>query len=256
MKKAAAAPPASVIDLRFGQVGLLQVRLREVDAPALRAELTARIASAPQFFQHTGVCLDLSALEQLPAPEVLRGVIEAIGLAGLRTVGVCDTSPAAEQLASALDLPVLGGFRQLSRPPAQLVRAAKAAAPAAREPEPAPEPVAPPPPTTGLVHTQPVRSGQRVFARDRDLIVTAVVGAGAEVMADGCVHVYGALRGRVMAGVRGDTSARVFCQEFRAELVAIAGVFRVFETLPAELAGQPVMAWLEGEALRFTRLGA
>lgn len=251
MKKAAAATPASVIDLRFGQVGLLQVRLREVDAPAIRAELAARIASAPQFFQHTGVCLDLSALEQLPAPEVLRGIIEAIGLAGLRTVGVSDTSTAAEQLAPVLDLPVLGGFRQLSRPPAQVVRTARTAAP-----QPAAESAAPPPPTTGLVHTQPVRSGQRVFARDRDLIVMAVVGAGAEVMADGCVHVYGALRGRVMAGVRGDTSARVFCQEFRAELVAIAGVFRVFETLPAELAGQPVMAWLEGEALRFTRLGA
>ncbi len=85
---------------------------------------------------------------------------------------------------------------------------------------------------------------------------TATVGAGAEVMADGCVHIYGALRGRAMAGVRGDATARVFCQEFRAELVAIAGVFRVFETLPAELAGQPVQAWLDGEELRFTRIGA
>jgi septum site-determining protein MinC len=105
------------------------------------------------------------------------------------------------------------------------------------------------------VHTQPVRSGQRVYARERDLIVTAAVGAGAEIMADGCVHVYGTLRGRAMAGVRGDTNARLFCQEFRAELVAIAGVFRVFETLPEELAGHPVQAWLEGEALRFSRFG-
>jgi len=74
-------------------------------------------------------------------------------------------------------------------------------------------------------------------------------------MADGCVHVYGTLRGRAMAGVRGDATARLFCQEFRAELVAIAGVFRVFETLPAELAGQPVQAWLDGEDLKFARLG-
>jgi len=67
--------------------------------------------------------------------------------------------------------------------------------------------------------------------------------------------VYGALRGRVMAGARGDTRARVFCQEFYAELVSIAGVFRVFETLPPELAGKPVHAWLDGDALRFARLG-
>jgi len=256
MKKAAAATPASVIDLRFGQVGLLQVRLREVDAPAIKAELAARIASAPQFFQHTGVCLDLSALEHPPEVATLRGVIEAIRLAGMITVGVSDASPTANQLAPALDLPVLAGFRQLSRPPAQLVRAAKPAAQPASESVPEPDPeVAPPPPTSGLVHTQPVRSGQRVYARERDLIVTAAVGAGAEVMADGCVHVYGTLRGRAMAGVRGDTNARLFCQEFRAELVAIAGVFRVFETLPEELAGHPVQAWLEGEALHFSRFG-
>jgi septum site-determining protein MinC len=82
-----------------------------------------------------------------------------------------------------------------------------------------------------------------------------MVGAGAEVIADGCVHIYGVLRGRAMAGTRGDTTARVFCQEFRAELVAIAGVFRVFETLPPELAGHPVQAWLADDELHFARLG-
>jgi septum site-determining protein MinC len=82
------------------------------------------------------------------------------------------------------------------------------------------------------------------------------VGAGAEVIADGCVHVYGSLRGRAVAGARGETGARVFCQEFRAELVSIAGVFRVFETLPPELAGKPVQAWLDGDDLRFASIGA
>ncbi|EQD61551.1 septum site-determining protein MinC [mine drainage metagenome] len=101
-----------------------------------------------------------------------------------------------------------------------------------------------------------MRSGQRVYARGRDLVVTAMVGAGAELIADGCVHVYGALRGRAVAGARGEMGARVFCQDFHAELVSIAGVFRVFETLPPELAGKPVQAWLDGDALRFERLGA
>jgi septum site-determining protein MinC len=75
-------------------------------------------------------------------------------------------------------------------------------------------------------------------------------------MADGCVHIYGALRGRAMAGARGEVTARVFCQEFRAELISIAGVFKVFETIPAELEGQPVQAWLDGDDLRFERIGA
>jgi septum site-determining protein MinC len=101
-----------------------------------------------------------------------------------------------------------------------------------------------------------VRSGQRVYARDRDLVVLGTVGAGAEVMADGCVHVYGTLRGRAMAGCRGDAGARLFAREFRAELVAIAGVFRVFEKLPPDLEGQSIMAWLDGEELRIARLGA
>ena len=86
-------------------------------------------------------------------------------------------------------------------------------------------------------------------------VVTATVGSGAEVMADGCVHVYGALRGRAMAGAHGDVNARVFCQEFHAELVSIAGVFRVFETLPEGLVGRPVQAWLAGDDLLFARVG-
>jgi septum site-determining protein MinC len=105
------------------------------------------------------------------------------------------------------------------------------------------------------MHHQPVRSGQRVYARNRDLVVTTTVGAGAEVMADGCVHIYGSLRGRAMAGVHGEVTARVFCQDFHAELVSIAGVFRVFETIPADLAGQPVQAWLAGDDLHFARIG-
>jgi septum site-determining protein MinC len=105
------------------------------------------------------------------------------------------------------------------------------------------------------MHHRPVRSGQRIYARHRDLVVTGAVGAGAEVMADGCVHVYGTLRGRAMAGVRGEVSARVFCHDFHAELVSIAGVFRVFETIPPDLAGKPVQAWLDGDDLRFGRIG-
>jgi septum site-determining protein MinC len=241
MNKPADAPATSAIDLRYGQIGVLQARLRSTDPGELLDELTGRIATAPQFFQQTALCLDLSALAEVPSAATVRAVIDAVRRAGMLTVGIAEGSPEIPALSKALSLPVLSGFRASAR--------AATAAPAARAVETKPATA------VGQQHAQPVRSGQRVYARDRDLIVTATVGAGAEVIADGCVHVYGVLRGRAMAGTRGDTNARVFCQEFRAELVAIAGVFRVFETLPPDLAGQPVQAWLADDELHFARLG-
>ena len=241
MNKPADASVASAIELRYGQIGLLQGRLRSTDPGALLDELSGRIATAPQFFQQTALCLDLAALAESPDAATLRAVMDTVRRAGMITVGLAEGAPNVAELAKALSLPVLSGFRGAG--------AARAAGVAPRPVETRTEP------TVGLQHSQPVRSGQRLYARDRDLVVTAMVGAGAEVIADGCVHVYGALRGRAMAGVRGDATARVFCQEFRAELVAIAGVFRVFETLPPELAGQPVQAWLSGDELHFARLG-
>jgi septum site-determining protein MinC len=255
------------MDLRFGQVSLLQLRLRSTEPQAIHDELVARMASAPQVFQNTGVSLDLSALPGAADATALAGVVDAIRRAGLFTIGIAEGSSDSARIAGALGLPVLGGFRQLSRPPGQPLPTPTRDIPFTAV-APAPEVVAPPPVEAAvpaatppasepaLVHEGTVRSGQRVYARHRDLVVLGTVGAGAELMADGCVHVYGSLRGRVLAGVRGDVTARVFCQDFHAELVAINGVFRVFETLPPELAGRPVMAWLEGEELRIERLGA
>jgi septum site-determining protein MinC len=100
----------------------------------------------------------------------------------------------------------------------------------------------------------PVRGGQQIYVQDADVIVTNMVSPGAEVIADGCVHVYGALRGRAIAGARGDTGARIFCRRFEAELVAIAGVYAVAEQMQGELRGKPVMAWLDGGKLKMDRL--
>jgi len=98
--------------------------------------------------------------------------------------------------------------------------------------------------------TQPIRSGQRIYARDGDLIVLAAVNAGAEVMADGNIHIYAPLRGRALAGVKGDESARIFCHCMEAELVAIAGAYRVFEdTVPDEIYQKSVQICLRGEQL-------
>jgi septum site-determining protein MinC len=237
MNKPADAPREHAVEIRFGQVGLVQLRLHTTDTSSILDELTGRTATAPHFFQRTAVCLDLSALAKPPSVEEIRAIVEIVRRAGMLSVGLAQGG-ASDALAQELEMPVFTHIRAPNKP-VPVVQAA-----------PAPEPALP-----ALMQHQPVRSGQRVYARNRDLIVMATVAAGAEVMADGCVHIYGPLRGRVMAGAHGDTEARVFCQAFNAELVSIAGVFRVFETIPAELTGVPVQAWLAGEDLRFARIG-
>lgn len=126
----------------------------------------------------------------------------------------------------------------------------KAARPASDEPPGAPAPAPAAPTIVGaMVVERPVRSGQQIYARDRDLIVVGDVSPGAEVIADGHVHVYGRLAGRAIAGARGRRDAFVFTQELRAELVAVCGIYRTFEEgPPAALAGKPVRISLEADA--------
>ena len=99
-----------------------------------------------------------------------------------------------------------------------------------------------------------VRSGQQLYAKGRDLIVTGAAGASSEVIADGSIHIYGRLMGKVIAGASGNRSARIYCLAFGAELVSIAGIFRVFESIPADLMGKSVQIWLDGDKLRFDTL--
>lgn len=252
MNKAADAAQEPAFEIRFGQVGLAQMRVRTTRPGAILDELTGRIASAPQFFERAAVCLDLSALKHDPDTAETRGVLDAIRRAGMMPIGLAHGTAAVENLARELALPVLTQFRAQSKAALAQVK---------DPPPPQPAPVTVPAveaqgfSTPALMHHRPVRSGQRIYARHRDLVVTTAVGAGAEVMADGCVHIYASLRGRAMAGARGEVTARVFCQEFHAELISIAGVFRVFETIPEHLAGKPVQAWLDGDDLHVARIG-
>jgi septum site-determining protein MinC len=266
MNNPAAVAQESAFEIRFGQVGLAQMRIRSTDADALRVQLATRVAAAPALFERAALCLDLSPLDHDVSAAELRPMLDAIRRCGVLPVGLAHGTPAIEALARELDLPVLTQFRAQQSYGAAVSAVKAAAQPAAPAAPVAPTaPVAPAAPAAtsteeivaipALMHHRPVRSGQRIYARHRDLVVTSAVGAGAEVMADGCVHVYGSLRGRAMAGVRGEVSARVFCHEFNAELVSVAGVFRVFETIPPDLAGKPVQAWLDGDDLHFGRIG-
>src|ERR1700723_107989 len=202
----AGSPQPTVVDIRYGQMGLVLVRIHTTEPGAILDEVTGRIATAPHFFRRTGVCLDLSALENTPDVADVRTVIDAIRRAGMLAIGLAGDSAEVDAVSNVLNLPILSGFRA-SRSPmsvAQPTPAAPAAAPAL-EPAPAPAPAAASAEPADsslatLIQHQTVRSGQRIYARNRDLVVTAGVGAGAEGMADGRLHIYGSLPGRPRAG--------------------------------------------------------
>lgn len=233
-----AAAIGPILELKFGQVGIANLRVFDTDAAALQAELRARVSAAPQLFARAPLVLDLSRLPQLPDAATTRTLLGAVRNAGLLPVGLAYGTTENEELAKSLDLPLFAKFRAAYEP----VAAAKNTGEPAQATAPA------------LHHAKPVRSGQQVYARGRDLVLAAMVGNGAEVIADGSVHVYGRLSGRALAGAQGDTSARIYCQDFQAELVSIAGHYRVFEDVPADLRGKPAQAWLDGEKLVLTKL--
>ena len=105
-----------------------------------------------------------------------------------------------------------------------------------------------------MLVTRPVRSGQQLYARGTDLIIMGPVGPGAEVIADNNIHVYGPLRGRALCGVSGNTETRIFCQSLEAELVSVAGNFRLLENIPEELRGKPAQIWLDRDRLNIEPL--
>lgn len=250
----ASAEALEAADLRFGQVGIANVRVRSTDPAALRTALEIRVREAPALFERAPVVVDLSFLPTQPDDATVGALLEGIRGAGMLPVGLAYGDDATDALARRLYLPLIAKFR------AQFERTAHPADPAtppvertARDVTPA----APPQPgeaVTALQHHQQVRTGQQVYAQGCDLVVVGTVANGAEVLADGNIHVYGALRGRAFAGALGDKAARIFCSEFRAEIVSIAGHYRVFEELPADVAGHAVQIRLEQERLQIIPL--
>ncbi|MDO4709850.1 MAG: septum site-determining protein MinC [Pseudomonadota bacterium] len=236
-------------DLKIGQVGIANLRIRSLDIPALAEEMRQRVARAPVMFSRAAVIIDFSALAQLPSADVAQQLIAALREAGVLPVALAYGSSQNNALAEALGLPVVAKFR------AQYEQQNAAAAAPARAPEPTPAPAAaaggheP-----GLMQTSSVRSGQQLYAQQRDLTVVGMVGAGAEVISDGSIHVYGPLRGRALAGARGLATARIFCREFHAELVAIAGHYKVADDFPPELTGRAVQVSLQDGELKLQLL--
>ena len=240
-------PDDPVCDLRFGQVGLANVRILRDDPQALRDDIEHRVRSAPSLFERTAVVIDLSHLGSQPADEAVRALLGAVRDGGMLPVGIAYGSGDTEALSRRLDLPLIARFRavferQADSRPATAKQKATKPAPARDEPD---EPTL----QASMVHAQQVRSGQQIYAQQRDLVVTAAVASGAEVIADGSIHVYGCLRGRALAGALGQTQARIFCTDFNAQLISIAGHYRVFEEVPEEFEGKSVQCWLEDDKL-------
>jgi len=251
-------------ELKIGQVGIANLRIRTLDVAKLAEEMRGRVQRAPKLFARAAVVVDFGGLSQTPDAATARALIEGLREAGVLPVALAYGTSEIERLSEQLGLPLLAKFRaQYERgdepvgAPGATATAAPAApnaaeaAPAKDKPAPAKAAAAAAP---GLIQSAPVRSGQQVYAANRDLTVLTTVGAGAEVMADGSIHIYGPLRGRALAGAQGNEQARIFCREFHAELVAIAGHYKVLEDIPKELRGKAVQVWLEDEQLNIKAL--
>jgi septum site-determining protein MinC len=208
--------------------------------------LDAQIDRAPSFFDGRPVVVDLGLLPR-EQPEVA-AFIRLIEQRGIHIIGTEGPHPAWAGLESwGRPLPGAG------KPGRPIEVPAEARAPAAAPPPAAVPTAASVEPATLLID-QPVRSGQSVVFERGDVTILGAVASGAEVMAGGSVHIYGALRGRAVAGLAGNSRARIFCRKLEAELIAIDGVYQTADDMPAALIGRPVQAWLDGEQMKMTAL--
>lgn len=232
------------------------IRLLDIDTEVLAAQLGVKVKQAPEFFRNTPVVIDLSALPAAVGDPELPLLVGLLRGYGMIPFGVRGGSEAQHVAAEALELAILGESRVArdkvapGPSPASPVRV-----PPRAEPGPAPAPMAEgASPSSFTLITRPIRSGQRIHAMGGDLSIVGAVSSGAELMADGNIHVYGALRGRAMAGMNGNLEARIFCQDLQAELVSVAGHYRISENIPAELRGVAVQIFLDGQVLRIEPL--
>jgi len=230
------APKA--IEIKISTVVAVSAILYTADARALDAALREMTGGVADFFEGDPAVVDVAALGADAAAIDWPGLIALLKQYRLNPVAVRNAPPAMEAHIAAHGLSLDSGS----------TARAEAPAPAAA-PVPAPAPAAAAPLAAMIVDT-PVRAGQRIYARGSDLIITAVVNNGAEIIADGSIHVYAALHGRALAGASGNAGARIFALSMAPELVSIAGVYRTFEDgFPPELARQPTQISLVGERI-------
>lgn len=233
------------VEIKISTVVAVSVILHEVELPLLSQAMEEMTGGAADYFDDEFAVIDVGTLDLAGSGIDWPALIALLKSYHLNPVAVRNAAPelAPDIIAAGLSLDVLP------------------AAPRAAESEPAPvatqtvAPVAAPAPvqmsaTTTMIIDTPVRAGQRVYARGADLVVTAIVNAGAELIADGSIHVYAPLRGRALAGASGNTAARIFALKMEAELVSIAGIYSTFENgFATNVFHHPVQVRLNGDRI-------
>ena len=199
-------------------------------------EIDATLARSPGFFVGKPVVLDLSALDLSRA--AITHLVGNLEERNIRVLGIEGVEP--EKLTTSMP-PLLTGGRScvITRTEPRTKPAEKLDAKAK---------------PNSLLLESPVRSGQSIVFTEGDVTVLGSVGSGAEIVAGGSIHIYGTLRGRAMAGVNGNSSARIYCQKIEAELLAIDGYYQTAEEIDASLRNRPAQAWLQGDTMKITPL--
>ena len=200
------------------------------------SEIDATLARSPGYFVGKPIVLDLASVDLSTS-----AISHLLGSLDDRNIRVLGIEGVEENRLSATMPPLLTGGRACVITRSEPVKA--------EEPkeEPKPKP-------TSLLLEQPVRSGQSIVFTEGDVTVLGSVGSGAEIVAGGSIHIYGTLRGRAMAGVNGNSSARIYCQKIEAELLAIDGYYQTAEEIDASLRNRPAQAWLQGDTMKITPL--
>jgi septum site-determining protein MinC len=230
MSVALAGRAPATFEIKSANLPLVSLLLKSTDLAALADELKTRFGDVPEFFDNDPLVLDLSPLGgqgELDFGELLHL------LRGYRVMPVAVRGGSEAQMEAAVlkGLAVANELRVIQSPSAP----APALPQRGREQE------------SALVIDKPLRSGQQVYARGRDLVVMCMVNPGAEVIADGHIHVYAPLRGKAIAGAKGNTEARIFTMALEAQLISIAGVYRTSDiALPGEVLGKPAQVKLQG----------
>lgn len=253
---ASASSSSTSYEIKSADLALVALLLKTSHIEMLTEDLKKQLADTPDFFDQEPVVIDLGGL---PEAEKTQAIDFPRLMALLRShrmlpIALRSGTPEQMQAGHAAGLIDATYARILKTPVPTPV---PPAAPVAATPIPAPAPVKPPEPVLSLgalVIDKPLRSGQQIYAKGRDLVILAMVNPGAEVIADGNIHVYSALRGKAIAGARGNSQAMIFAQCMEPELISIAGVYRTSENaLPANIWGQPAQVSLkpgpEGEKL-------
>lgn len=234
-------------EIKNVQLPLMSVVLKTADLQQLATDMQQRFGDTPDFFDNDPVLIDLQVLDPQNGALDMPGLLALLRRFRMNPVALRAAHPVHEAAATLAGLFVTQDMRALPAHGQEVVREVVREVEVLRE-----VPVAG---QSAMVIDKPLRSGQHVYARGRDLVVLAMVNPGAEIMADGHIHVYAPLRGKAIAGAKGDTGARIFTMSLEAELVSIAGVYRTSDTdLPADVRGKAAQVWLAEDKLHMRAL--